>query len=315
MVYMKYCQFFFPVMVLFFFVTQAKTQAKSNITDSVKQISTKTKIVLLGTGNPAIDPERSGPATAIIVNGTAYIIDMGPGIVRRAKSAQMKFGLAALEPTELRVVFVTHLHSDHTVGYPDLIFTPWTVGREFPLEVYGPKGLKMMTENLMKAYEVDIETRTNPSGNQRFFPNGHNVNAYEIKAGLIYRDSNITVTAFPTKHAMESYGFRFDTKDRSIVISGDTNPTDEIVEACNGCDVLIHEAITPGWIAKRPATFQQFAVKYHTTTTQLAELCNHAKPKLLILYHYSGLSYDDLFNEMHAHYSGNFSIGRDLDMY
>ena len=206
---------------------------KSNITDSVNQVSTKTKIVLLGTGNPAIDPERSGPATAIIVNSTADIIDMGPGIVRRAKSAQMKFGLAALEPTELRVVFVTRLHFDHTVGYPDLIFTPWTVGREFPLEVYGPKGLKMMTENLMKAYEVDIETRTNPSGNQRFFPNGHNVNAYEIKAGLIYRDSNIIVTAFPTKHAMESYGFRFDTKDRSIVISGDTNPTDEIVEACN----------------------------------------------------------------------------------
>ena len=83
----------------------------------------------------------------------------------------------------MRVAFVTHLHSDHTVGYPDLIFTPWTIGRRLPLEVYGPKGLKAMTEHLLEAYRVDIETRTNPDGNQRTFPDGHKVNAHEIGAG------------------------------------------------------------------------------------------------------------------------------------
>ena len=275
----------------------------------------KTRVVLLGTGNPAPDPDRSGPATAIIVKDTAYLIDFGPGVVRRAEAAAVSRGIKALEPTRLRVTFVTHLHSDHTVGYPDLIFTPWTVGRRVPLEVYGPTGLKAMTEHILEAYRVDIETRTNPDGNQRTFPGGYKVNAHEIKIGVVYKDENVTVSAFATKHAMESYGYRFDTPDRSIVISGDTNPTEATIEACHGCDVLIHEAHTPAWLATRPESFQKFAAKYHTTTLELAELARQAKPRLLILYHYSSLSPEELFDDMLAHYPGHFVIGRDLDVY
>lgn len=276
---------------------------------------TRTRVVLLGTGNPGPDPDRSGPATAIVVNGTAYLVDFGPGVVRRASAAFREKGIKALEPTKLRVVFATHLHSDHTVGYADLIFTPWTVGRRVPLEVYGPKGIKAMSEHLLEAYRVDIETRTNPDGNQRAFPEGRGVNAHEIGPGVIYKDSNVTVTAFVTKHAMESYGYRFDTPDRSIVVSGDTRPTQETIDACHGCDVLIHEAETPAWLATRPPTFQQFAAKYHTTTTDLAALATKAKPRLLILYHYNGLTSEELFDEMLARYPGHFVIGRDLDVY
>ena len=275
----------------------------------------QTRVVLLGTGNPGPNPDRSGPATAIIVNDTAYLIDFGPGIVRRAEAAFRDKGIKALEPTKLRVVFATHLHSDHTVGYPDLIFTPWTIGRRVPLEVYGPKGIKAMTENILKAYNVDIETRTNADGNQRTFADGYKVNAYEIKPGVVYKDANVTVTAFATKHAMESYGYRFDTADRSIVIAGDTNPIQATIDACNGCDVLIHEANTPAWLATRPESFQKFAAKFHTTTTELAELAQKAKPKLLILYHYSGLSPEEIYDEMLTHYPGHFAIGRDLDVY
>ena len=278
-------------------------------------ISSKTRIVLLGTGTPGPDPDRSGPATAIVVNDTAYLVDFGPGVVRRASAAFRDKGIAALEPTKLRVAFVTHLHSDHTVGYADLIFTPWTVGRRVPLEVYGPKGLKHMTEHLLEAYSVDIETRTNPDGNQRTFPQGHNVNAHEITAGVVYKDTNVTVTAFATKHAMESYGYRFDTADRSIVISGDTNPTRATIDACNGCDVLIHEVHTPAALATRPETFQQFAGKYHSTTAQLAQLAQQAKPRLLILYHWVALSREELFDDMRARYAGLFVVGRDLDIY
>jgi ribonuclease BN (tRNA processing enzyme) len=319
----------FAMVTIFLVTFQANQQGIPNQTDLRKvtysgfnvkaaqseEATSETKVVLLGTGTPAIDPDRSGPATAIIVNNTAYLVDMGPGVVRRAKSAELTKGIAALDPTKLRVVFVTHLHSDHTVGYPDLIFTPWTVGRRFPLEVYGPKGLKSMTEHLMEAYSVDIETRTNPNGNQRDFPDGHKVNAHEITAGIIYSDSNVTVTAFKTKHAMESYGYRFDTKDRSIVISGDTSPTDATIEACNGCDILVHEAHTQAWLNTRPVTFQQFSAKYHTTTLELSELATRARPKLLILYHYSGLSDDEILNDMLTHYKGHFVIGRDLDVY
>ena len=88
---------------------------------------TRTQIVLLGTGNPPADPDRSGPATAVVVNGTTYLVDFGAGVVRRAKAAAVDRGIPALEPVNLRVAFVTHLHSDHTVGYPDLILTPWVL--------------------------------------------------------------------------------------------------------------------------------------------------------------------------------------------
>jgi ribonuclease Z len=274
-----------------------------------------TRIVLLGTGNPGIDPDRSGPATAVVVNDTPYLVDFGPGVVRRAKAAVLSRGIKALEPTNLRVAFVTHLHSDHTVGYPDLIFTPWTVGRRVPLEVYGPKGLKAMTEHLLEAYRVDIETRTNPDGNQRAFPEGHKVNPHEVSSGVVYKDANVTVTAFATKHAMESYGYRFDTPDRSIVISGDTNPAQATIDACRGCDVLIHETLSPAQLAARPETFQRFAAKYHTTTAQLADLAREAKPRLLIIYHYSTVSPEELQAEMLARYPGHFVIGRDLDVY
>src|SRR6267154_3280524 len=258
-----------------------------------KERPTRTKVVLLGTGTPVPDPDHSGPATAIVVGNTAYLVDFGPGVVRRAESAALNKNIPAVQPRNLKVAFVTHLHSDHTAGYSDLILTGWTSGRTVQLEVYGPSGLQSMTEHILHAYQVDIETRTNPDGPMRDagrLPDGWKVNAHEIRAGVIYKDGKVTVTAFATKHAMESYGYRFDTPDRSIVISGDTNPTQETIEACRGCDVLIHEVHTPAWLATRPETFQRFAAKYHTTTPQLAKLARQAKPKLLILYHYSGLS-------------------------
>jgi ribonuclease Z len=274
-----------------------------------------TQIVLLGTGTPAADPDRSGPATAIVVNGTPYLVDAGAGLVRRAAAAVRDRGVQALQPTNLRVVFVTHLHSDHTIGFPDLIFTPWTLGRRVPLEAYGPNGIKAMTGHLLEAYRVDIETRTNADGNQRGFPEGYKVNAHEIKAGVVYKDSNVTVTAFPTRHAMESYGYRFDTPDRSIVISGDTSPAQSTINACHGCDVLIHEGTTLTWLANRPAAFQAFAAKYHTTTAQLAELAIQAKPRLLIVYHAQSSSPEELFQEMIGRYPGHVVVGRDLDVY
>src|SRR5256885_15141244 len=119
----------------------------------------KTQIVLLGTGNPFPDPDRSGPATAIVVNGRAYLVDFGPGVVRRAKAAMFDKGITALEPTNLTTAFATHLHSDHTVGYPDLIFTPWVMGRKVPLEVYGPKGIKAMTDHILEAWQACTAVR------------------------------------------------------------------------------------------------------------------------------------------------------------
>jgi len=285
----------------------------------------QTQVVLLGTGNPPADPDRSGPATAIVVNGTPYLIDFGAGVVRRAKSAVVDRGIAALDPVKLRVVFATHLHSDHTVGYPDLILTPWVPGRRVPLEVYGPSGITHMTEHVLEAYREDFATRVKDRNLYLAgaFAEGHAVNAHEIKPGIVYKDANVTVTAFATKHAMESYGYRFDTPDRSIVISGDTNPSQATIDACRGCDVLIHEVLTHDWLAKR-RDFQAYAAQFHTTTSQLTELAKQARPGLLILYHAS-LSWRPavdsersspatLLDEM-SKYPGRVVVGRDLDVY
>ena len=105
----------------------------------VVQADRATKVVMLGTATPLPDPDRQGPATAVVVNGTAYIVDAGTGIVRRAAAARAR-GIDALQPVKLRVAFLTHLHSDHTLGLADLILTPWTMGRTEPLELYGPAG-------------------------------------------------------------------------------------------------------------------------------------------------------------------------------
>ena len=325
------------IQALMFLATAASPQQPES--QPSRGRSTRTKVVLLGTGTPVPDPDRSGPATAIVVGDSAYIVDFGPGIVRRAEAAVSERGVAALKPGNLKVAFVTHLHSDHTAGYPDLIFTGWTSGRTVPLEVYGPSGLQSMTEHILQAYRVDIEARTNPEGPMRDagrFPDGWKVNAHEIKPGVIYKDDKVTVTAFATKHAMESYGYRFDTPDRSIVISGDTNPVEATINACNGCDVLIHEAQPLELVAEMPERIQSFIAKYHTTTDQLAELAKKTKPKLLVIYHTfrfpPGIdpprlltskggedaryaSPEMLQKEIGSRYSGKFVIGKDLDVY
>ena len=271
--------------LLLIMLTAVTAGAQESATQALSQQTARTRVVLLGTGTPVPDPDRSGPATAIVVDDSAYLVDFGPGVVRRAESAALNRRIPAVEPGNLKVAFVTHLHSDHTAGYSDLIFTGWTSGRTVPLQVYGPPGLESMTEHILQAYRVDIETRTNPDGNQRRFPDGWKVKAHDIKAGIIYRDEKVTVTAFATKHAMESYGYRFDTPDRRIVISGDTNPVEATIQACNGCDVLLHEAQPLELLAKMPESIQAFVAKYHTTTEQLADLARKAKPKLLVIYH------------------------------
>jgi len=305
--------------------------ASPAIAQSPERPSDTTRIVLLGTGNPKPDPDRSGPATAIVVNGSAYLIDFGPGVVRRAAAAVMDRGVSALEPTNLRVVFVTHLHSDHTAGYPDLILTPWVMGRSVPLEVYGPKGIKAMTGHILAAYEADIKIRT--EGMEHATTEGCKVNVHEIKAGVVYKDANVTVTAFPTKHGEwdETFGYRFDTPDRSIVITGDTTPVQATIDACKGCDVLIHEAIpersqiNPIRSDSRGFDRKAYAEKYHTTTKQLADLASKARPGLLILYHTAvslrparrpyAPTPDDLLREISSGYSGRVVVGRDLDVY
>lgn len=274
------------------------------------------QVVLLGTGTPNADPDRSGPAVAVVANGTPYLVDAGPGIVRRAAGARRN-GVTALAPESLRTVFITHLHSDHTLGLPDLIFSPWTLERVVPLEIYGPPGVAAMTQHLLEAYAQDIDIRL--TGGEPSNKTGWKAQAREIRPGVIYRDSNVTVTAFAVPHGAwpDAYGYRFQTKDRVVVVSGDTGPTDAIVEQCHGCDVLVHEVYSTEGFKRRPPEWQRYHARYHTSSVELAALAARARPKLLVLYHqlFWGTSEADLVKEVTALYTGKVISGKDFDTF
>ena len=276
----------------------------------------RTQIVMLGTGTPNADPDRSGPAVAIVVDDTSYLVDFGPGVVRRAAAASRK-GIKALDMPKLTKAFVTHLHSDHTAGYADLILTPWVLDREQPLEVYGPKGLKAMTKHILEAYKEDIHIRLD--GLEPANETGYKVKVKEIKPGVIYTDNRVKVTAFLVKHGSwpEAYGYRFDTPDRSIVISGDCAPSESVVENCHGCDVLIHEVYSQAGFATRPPVWQRYHSSFHTSSRQLGEIATKAKPGLLILYHqlFWGTSDQQLVDEVRRFFNGRVVSGTDLAVF
>jgi ribonuclease BN (tRNA processing enzyme) len=294
----------------------ALTLAGASAVDSKGDVRTPVQIVLLGTGTPNADPDRSGPSVAIVVNNTPYLVDFGPGLVRRAAAA-VRRGIKGLAVRNLNRVFVTHLHSDHTTGYPDLVFTPWVLERKEPLEVYGPKGIKAMTGHILKAYREDVDIRLR--GGEPSNKTGYKVIAHEIKPGVVYKDENVTVKAFLVNHGSwrEAYGFRFETPDRTIVISGDCRPSPSVIQNCNGCDVLIHEVYSQAGFATRPPEWQKYHSRYHTSSRELAALASRARPGLLVLYHqlFWGTSEDDLLKEVRAGYSGKVVSGRDLDVY
>jgi ribonuclease BN (tRNA processing enzyme) len=285
-----------------------------------------TQVVFLGTGTPLPDPDRSGPCTAVVINGTPYLIDAGPGLVRRASAAVRK-GVIELKPTNLKIAFVTHLHVDHTAGLADLIFTPWIMGREDRLHLYGPPGLRAMSAHLLAAYAEDIRTRT--EGLEHSNKTGYRVDVHEIQPGDIYQDRNVTVTAFRVPHgSLPAFGYRFQTPDRVIVISGDTTPNAALLANCQRCDLLIHEVYTEGSTAKVSVPWQKYRQAYHTSTVQLAQIATTAKPRLLVIYHRANPGCDqngaqcgesgseeEALREIRAHYSGKVVAAHDLDIY
>jgi len=273
------------------------------------------KIVLLGTGTPNADPRRSGPSVAVIVHQRPYLVDFGPGVIRRAAAAHQK-GVEGLAVEKLERAFVTHLHSDHTAGYPDLILTPWVLERERPLAVYGPPGIQAMTEHVLAAYREDIRERI--EGLEPINETGWRVRAFEVQPGLVYQDENVQVEAFEVDHgSWPAYGYKFYTPDRTIVISGDTVPTERCLEMSQGCDVLIHEVYSSVGFENRSPEWQRYHGSVHTSARELVELATQAKPGLLILYHqlFHSVSEEVLLAEVQEHYEGKVVMGCDLDVY
>jgi ribonuclease BN (tRNA processing enzyme) len=301
--------------IFFFFLFAVAGIAQRDFSDS-----SITKVVMIGTGNPNPNPSRSGCSTAIVVNDTPYIVDFGPGLIRQAASMSPRYGspIEGLDVKNIKRAFLTHLHSDHTTGYADLILTPWVMGRDEPLEVYGPEGIKDMTDHIMKAYDQDVKYRLygqEPANNQ-----GWRVNCHEImKEDTVYQDSNIVVEAFPVPHGTwpNAWGFRITTPDKVIVISGDSAPSEKIIKYAKDADILIHEVYSKVKYDGKSEFWKKYHAQNHTSTLELAELANKTNPKLIILYHVLswGQSNDELLEEISEFYKGKVVVGEDLDIY
>jgi len=275
-----------------------------------------TKLVLLGTGSPFADPTKSGPSLAIVVNNTSYLVDCGPGVVRRSAEAS-KLGFPSLEAAQLKTLFITHLHSDHTIGLADIILTPAVLDRNATISIYGPVGSKKMTDDLMSAYKEDIAIRIN--GLEKGDAIAYQVYTNEIKEGEIYKDSNLKVTAFKVKHGQwdHAFGFVFQTKDKKIVISGDCTYSENLIKYAKDCDILVHEVYSDAGLKKRTQRWQDYHSTFHTSTYQLADIANQVKPKLLILNHQLtfGTSLQSLLDEVQSRYKGVVVNGSDLDVF
>lgn len=294
-----------------------------------------TKLVLLGTGTPNACPDNSGPASAIIVNNQAYLVDFGPGVVRQCAKAYQK-GIDALRPDKLNIAFCTHLHTDHTAGLPDLLYTPWVLEREKPLQLIGPKGLSDMAKYIEKAYGKDLNMRL--YGDEPANHTGYKSAVTELEPGkedygIVYEDTNIKVNAFTVKHGqLQSLAYKFITADRTIVISGDTAPVPIMIEKSKNADILLHECEYTAGLSTRSKQWQIYHRNVHTMSVDLAKMAIQARPKLLVTYHriYHMNILDntiDLSHEMDvrnkkilaeikdAGYDGKVVNGQDLDVF
>lgn len=287
----------------------------AGVSSACAQPASRTQLVLLGTGTPIPDPERNGSGVAIVVDSVAYLFDAGTGVVRRAAAAA-KAGVVALQAPRLRYLFITHLHSDHTMGINDVIFTPWIQGRKQPLMLFGPPGLQRMADGILDAYAEDIAERSATSGG----PTGTvRPDVHEVAEGEVFKDERVTVRAFEVPHTgwRHAFGYRVQTPDKVIVISGDARANPAIARECAGCDILVHEVYSDSGFTLLAPVRQKYHAQAHTSATQLGEIATAARPKLLVLYHqlFFGASDEQLLREVRSRFGGRVVSGKDLERY
>lgn len=279
--------------------------------------ATGTRLILLGTGGgPTPKTNRSAPAQAIVVNGATYVIDCGDGVARQIVSAGLKLG-------SIRDVFITHHHSDHNADYGNLLLLAWAADLDHQVDTYGPPPLAAMTRQSLALNAFDINTRIADEGRPPLAPLIH---PHEIsRPGLVMQDANVKVTAALVRHppVAPAFAYRFDTADRSIVISGDTAPSDAPIELAKGADVLVHEVMYLPALEKLLATetnatrLKDHLLASHTTTEQVGKIATAAGVKTLVLSHFVPGGYPFLedrvwLDAVRPHFAGEIIVGRDL---
>ncbi len=283
----------------------------------IAQSTDSTTVILLGTGVPIPDPQAQGPATAVTVGQRIFLFDAGPGVERQLAAAGLPF-----RDGPVTAVFLTHLHTDHTLGLPDLIFTSWVMGRRLPLRIIGPPGTQAMTDHLLAAWSEDIAIRTEFGEHAK--AGGYKVAVQEVEGGVVYDSAGVRITAIPVLHGGWKYafGFRIEAPGKTIVISGDTRPSPALERAARGADILIHEVYPAVRLRPEPQpggdSWPRYMRSFHTSDRELGALASRAKPKLLVLYHIvrmGGTDAELLAGVKAGGFTGRTVIGKDLQRF
>lgn len=268
------------------------------------------RVTLLGTGAPPPRWDRCGPTTLVEVGAEKFIFDAGRGAMQRLHQLGIPF-------SAITGMFLTHHHSDHVVGFPDLWLTGW-IGRpwgqrKIPLRVWGPQGTRQMMEHLPQAFAVDIRVRS-----RNYPPDGVKLQAEEIKEGIVYSDNGVTVSAFEVDHGGEelpAFGYRIDFEGHSAVLSGDTTFNRNLIEHSRGADLLVHEVTAvAGSVAESLQQLKRIGAN-HTTPDQAGQIFAEVKPKLAVYNHlllFGGAKAEDLIPMTRKNYSGPLIVGEDL---
>jgi ribonuclease Z len=271
--------------------------------------STAIRVTLLGTGNPRPAMSRFGPSILMEAGGQKLLFDCGRGATQRLYQLNLPFN-------DADTLFLTHLHSDHTVGIPDLWLTGWVMGRKVPLRVWGPAGTKDMMSHLQQAYAFDVHIRRDVD--EQLPAAGAQIQAHEVEQGEVYEESGVKVTAFLVDHGLvkPAYGYRVDFGGHSVTLSGDTRASENLIRFAQGTDVLIHEVLdleayreadkiyTPEQINK--------VIAHHTSAEQAGAVFARVKPRLAVYSHFVPLDAPNVLAETRKHYSGPVEVGEDL---
>jgi len=270
------------------------------------------RVTLLGTGNPRPSMTRFGPSILVEAGPARILVDAGRGATQRLFS----LGDKALSGIDL--VLLTHLHSDHVVGLPDLWLTGWLFGRARPFSLKGPEGTAALMAHLERAFEFDVKTRRDLD--EHLPAAGAAVDAKDIPPETIVEISGVKITAFAVDHGpvKPAYGYRLDYAGKSVVLSGDTRYSENLIAHAKGCDVLVHEVVAPEaerrYAAVRDPAAIERIIAHHTTPEDAGRIFSAVKPRLAVYSHIvpSPATEKDLVAPTRKTYSGPLAVGYDL---